>query len=163
VTTWAVCTNTKEPGDGSAERAHRKSPDPHGPGPRHGVTAPAERWGELPDEGATRLPIPRGLRMRLQTIMRNAEHIYSIADNHAQTVQVCIDRLHKLGANEQLKLLTARLQKLAVQATLGDDDKGTKAAQRQRGERVRDGATSNRADKGGPVGKDRQAHGIQTR
>jgi hypothetical protein len=27
--------------------------------------------------------------MRLQTIM-NAEHIYSIADNHAQTVQVCI-------------------------------------------------------------------------
>jgi hypothetical protein len=24
VTTWAVCTNTKEPGDGSAESAHRK-------------------------------------------------------------------------------------------------------------------------------------------
>jgi hypothetical protein len=71
--------------------------------------------------------------MRLQTIMRNAEHIYSIADNHAQTVQVCIDRLHKLGANEQLNLLTARLQKLAVRATRGDDDKGTKAAQRQRG------------------------------
>jgi hypothetical protein len=65
--------------------------------------------------------------MRLQTIMR------SIADNHAQTIQVCIDRLHKLGANKQLKLLTARLQKLAVQATWGDDDKGTKAAQRQRG------------------------------
>jgi hypothetical protein len=36
----------------------------------------------------------------------SAEHIYSIADNHVQTVQVCIDRLHKLGANEQLKLLT---------------------------------------------------------
>jgi hypothetical protein len=71
--------------------------------------------------------------MRLQTIMRNAEHIYSIAGNHAQTIQVCIDRLHKLGANEQLKLLTARLQKLAVQATPGDDDKDTKAAQRQRG------------------------------
>jgi hypothetical protein len=69
--------------------------------------------------------------MRLQTIM-NAEHIYSIADNHAQTVQVCIDRLHKLGANEQLKRLTARLQKLAVQATRGDDDKGTKAAHAKR-------------------------------
>jgi hypothetical protein len=70
--------------------------------------------------------------MRLQTIMRNAEHIYSIADNHAQTVQVCIDRLHKLGANEQLKLLTGKLQKLAVRATPGDNHKGSKAAWRQR-------------------------------
>jgi hypothetical protein len=31
--------------------------------------------------------------------MSSAEHIYSIADNHVQTVQVCIDRLHELGAN----------------------------------------------------------------
>jgi hypothetical protein len=52
--------------------------------------------------------------MRLQTIMSSAEHIYSIADNHAQTVQVCIDRLHQLGANEQLRVLIRRLQKLAV-------------------------------------------------
>jgi Transposase, Mutator family len=29
-------------------------------------------------------------------------------------------------------------------------------------ERVRDGAASNRADKGSPVGQDRQAHGVQT-
>jgi hypothetical protein len=67
--------------------------------------------------------------------MRNAEHIYSIADDHAQTVQVCIDRLHELGANEQLQLLTGRLQELAVRATPGDDDKDkdTKAARRQRG------------------------------
>jgi hypothetical protein len=78
------------------------------------------------------LPIPRGLRMRLQTIMRNAEHIYSIADNRVQTVQVCIDRLHELGANKQLRLLTGRLQKLAVRATPGDDDKGTKAAHAKR-------------------------------
>jgi hypothetical protein len=63
--------------------------------------------------------------------MSNAEHIYSIADNHAQTVQACIDRLHELGANEQLKHLTERLQKLAERATPGDDDKGTKAARRQ--------------------------------
>jgi hypothetical protein len=63
--------------------------------------------------------------MRLQTIMSSAEHIYSIADNHAQTVQVCIDRLHQLGANEQLRVLTGRLQKLAVRANPGDDDKGT--------------------------------------
>ena len=55
--------------------------------------------------------------------MSDAEHIYSIADNHAQTVQLCIDRLHELGANEQLKLLTARLQKV-VRATAGDDDQG---------------------------------------
>jgi hypothetical protein len=46
---------------------------------------------------------------------------YSIADNHAQTVQVCIDRLHELGANKQLKVLTGRLQKLAVRANPGDD------------------------------------------
>jgi hypothetical protein len=65
--------------------------------------------------------------------MSNAEHIYNIANDHAQTVQVCIDRLHELGANEQLKLLTRRLQKLAVRATPGDDDKDTKAAWRQRG------------------------------
>ena len=37
--------------------------------------------------------------------MRNAERIYGIADNHAQTVRVCIDHLHKLGANVQLKVL----------------------------------------------------------
>jgi hypothetical protein len=57
--------------------------------------------------------------------MSNAERIYGIAVNHAQTVQVCIDRLHELGANTQLKLLTGRLQKLAVQATPADNDKGT--------------------------------------
>ena len=64
--------------------------------------------------------------MRLQTIMSSAEHIYSIADNHVQTVQVCVDRLHELGAKEQLKLLTGRLRKLAVRATPGNKD--TKAA-----------------------------------
>jgi hypothetical protein len=63
------------------------------------------------DNGATR-------------IMSSAEHIYSIADNHAQTVQVCIDRLHELGANEQLKVLTGRLQKLSGRADPGDDAKG---------------------------------------
>jgi len=49
-----------------------------------------------------------------EMIMSKAENIYNIADNHARTVQVCIDRLHELGANEQLKMLTERLQKLAV-------------------------------------------------
>ena len=63
--------------------------------------------------------------------MSGAKHIYSIANNHAQTVQVCIDRLHELGAKEQLKLLTGRLQKLVVRATAGDDNQGTKATQRQ--------------------------------
>jgi hypothetical protein len=64
-----------------------------------------------PDNGATR-------------IMSSAEHIYSIADNHAQTVQVCIDRLHELGANEQLKVLTGRLQKLTARADPRNDAKG---------------------------------------
>ena len=48
--------------------------------------------------------------MRLQTTTNSGKQIYSIADDHAQTVQVCIDRLHELGANEQLKRLTRRLQ-----------------------------------------------------
>src|SRR5215831_4800024 len=64
--------------------------------------------------------------------MRNAEHIYSIADQHSQTVQVYVDRLQELGATEQLKRLSGRLQKLADRATPGDDKIGTKAAQRQR-------------------------------
>jgi hypothetical protein len=42
--------------------------------------------------------------------MSSAEHIYSIADNHTRTVQVCIDRLHELGANDQLKVLAGRLR-----------------------------------------------------
>jgi len=63
--------------------------------------------------------------------MSSAERIYGIAVNHAQTVQACIDRLHEFGANAQLKLLTAKLQKLAVRATSGEDEKGTKAARRQ--------------------------------
>jgi hypothetical protein len=56
--------------------------------------------------------------------MTSAEQIYRIANNHAQTVQVCIDRLYELGANEQLKVLTGRLQKLAVRADPEDDAKG---------------------------------------
>src|SRR5215510_12727797 len=84
---------------------------------RSGATSPMSWW----------------LRMRLQ-IMSSAEHLYSIADNHAQTVQVCIDRLHELGANEQLQLLTGRLQKLAVRAKPGDDDNGTYGARDARQE-----------------------------
>jgi hypothetical protein len=56
--------------------------------------------------------------------MSIAEHIYGIADNHARTVQVCIDRLHELGANDQLKVLAGRLQKLTARADPGDDAKG---------------------------------------
>jgi hypothetical protein len=61
------------------------------------------------DNGATR-------------IMSSAEHIHSIANNHAQTVQVCIERLHELGANEQLKVLTGRLQKLTARADPGNQE-----------------------------------------
>src|SRR5262249_40316382 len=40
----AVCTPPKEPGDGAGGSAHRKSPDPHGPGPsgRGLLKAPAQ-------------------------------------------------------------------------------------------------------------------------
>jgi hypothetical protein len=68
-----------------------------------------------------------------EMIMRRAENIYNIADNHARTVQVCIDRLHELGANEQLKVLTERLQKLAVRATAEEGHKRSQLAQRHDG------------------------------
>ena len=55
--------------------------------------------------------------------MNRAQDVYNIADNHARTVQVCIDHLHELGANEQLNRLTGRLQQLVVRSTPGDDDK----------------------------------------
>jgi hypothetical protein len=78
----------------------------------------AARERNQPDEG--------------ETIMRNVERIHRIADNHAQTVQVCIDRLHELGGNEQLKVLTGKLQRLAVRATPGDGYKAIRAARRER-------------------------------
>jgi len=48
--------------------------------------------------------------------MSSAKHLYSIADNHAQTVRVCIDRLHQLHAAETL-------QKLATEAAPADVEK----------------------------------------
>src|SRR5262249_53851253 len=52
--------------------------------------------------------------------MSSAEHIYSIADNHAQTVQVCIDRLHELGANEQS--LDGKVAKVGDPGAPGDKE-----------------------------------------
>ena len=59
--------------------------------------------------------------MPQEMTMRRAKNIYNIAENHARTVQVCIDQLRELGANAQLKMLTERLQKLAIRATVEDD------------------------------------------
>jgi hypothetical protein len=47
----------------------------------------------------------------------NRVAIYDIAAKHAQTIQACIDRLHELGAKDELRLLTGRLQRLAFNAT----------------------------------------------
>jgi len=64
--------------------------------------------------------------------MTRAEYIYGIADKYAQTVQVCIDRLHELGANEQLKVLTGKLQKLAARAEPGEPTKELRPARAHR-------------------------------
>jgi hypothetical protein len=45
------------------------------------------------------------------------QRIYNIAAKHLQTVQACVDQLHELGANEELKLLTSRLQRLPFRST----------------------------------------------
>jgi hypothetical protein len=60
--------------------------------------------------------------------MSSAKDIYTIADNHAQTVQVCIDRLHQLRANQQLEQLAQRLQKLATEAAPRDGEKSKRHA-----------------------------------
>jgi len=57
--------------------------------------------------------------------MSRAENIYDIADSQPRTLQVCIDRLHELGANQQLEQLADRLQKLATQASPGDGEKAS--------------------------------------
>src|SRR5262245_8096087 len=69
-------------------------------------------------------------RLATEMIMSKAENIYNIADNHARTLQVCIDRLHDLGANDQLKVLTERLKKLAARAIAEDDHEGSQIARR---------------------------------
>jgi hypothetical protein len=50
----------------------------------------------------------------------NAIAIYDTAAKHLQTAQVCVDRLQELGATHELKLLAARLTRLAFQATTVD-------------------------------------------
>jgi hypothetical protein len=46
-----------------------------------------------------------------------AQRLNEVAVQHLQTVQGCVDRLHELGATEQLRLLTGRLQRLSFRAT----------------------------------------------
>jgi hypothetical protein len=46
--------------------------------------------------------------------MTNAQRIYAQTCRHLQAVQANIDRLAELNANEELALLTGRLQRLAL-------------------------------------------------
>jgi hypothetical protein len=48
---------------------------------------------------------------------------YDVAAKHLQIVQACVDHLHDLGAMHELKILTARLQRLAVWATPVEPEK----------------------------------------
>jgi len=56
--------------------------------------------------------------------MKNGDAIaiYDIAAKHLHTAQVCVDRLHKLGATHELKLLTGRLQRLTSLAAPADEE-----------------------------------------
>jgi hypothetical protein len=51
----------------------------------------------------------------------NPISIFDVALRHTRTVEVCIHRLQQLGANHELKLLSGRLQRLAIEATPGGD------------------------------------------
>jgi hypothetical protein len=55
----------------------------------------------------------------------NAIAIYDIAAKHLQTAEVCVDRLHELGAAHQLKLLTRHLQRLTSRAAPADEKGAT--------------------------------------
>ena len=53
----------------------------------------------------------------------NAIAAYDVAAKHLQAVQACVDHLHELGATHELKILTARLQRLALWATPVEPEK----------------------------------------
>lgn len=55
--------------------------------------------------------------------MTDAAHIYNVAVQHLLAVQTAVDRLHELGAKEQLKPLIDRLQRLAFRATPENEEK----------------------------------------
>jgi type II secretory pathway component PulJ len=48
--------------------------------------------------------------------LTNAQRLYNQTCRHLQAVQANIDRLAELNANEELALLTGRLQRLAFRA-----------------------------------------------
>ena len=48
--------------------------------------------------------------------MTNAQRLYNQACRHLQAVRANIDRLAELNANEELALLTGRLQRLVFRA-----------------------------------------------
>jgi hypothetical protein len=52
----------------------------------------------------------------------NPISIFDVALRHTRTVEVCIHRLQQLGANHELKLLSGRLQRLAIEATPTEED-----------------------------------------
>jgi hypothetical protein len=49
--------------------------------------------------------------------MTHAQRLYNQTCRHLQAVQANIDRLAELNANEELAVLTGRLQRLAFRAT----------------------------------------------
>ena len=55
----------------------------------------------------------------------NPISIFDVALRHTHTVEVCVDRLQQLGANHELKLLTGRLQRLALKATPTEEEEYT--------------------------------------
>lgn len=48
--------------------------------------------------------------------MTEAERIYNLTCRHLLNVQVAVDRLAELQANQELQILSARLQRLAFRS-----------------------------------------------
>src|SRR5262245_48995373 len=67
VTTWAVCTNTKEPGDGSAQTGHRTCPTRRDGGSK-ATEAPLDR-GFFATRSLTKKARPHACKLGLEGIV----------------------------------------------------------------------------------------------
>ncbi len=61
--------------------------------------------------------------------MTAVQRVANIAEKHAHTIQVCVDRLHELGAESELRALASVLQRLAFRAAPPAEN-GSKRVQR---------------------------------
>ena len=81
------------------------------------TTHAAGLQGAAATPGVRRQKRPARQAAEAATSKGNPVATYDVAAKHLQIVQACVDHLHDLGAMHELKILTGRLQRLALWAT----------------------------------------------